>query len=205
MFFTLFTDVTVRVCFDASDACHFFAVHGIGNVDDLDDDEFQEKLRMMEEELDKIAEKPAYDLVKSRCPGYVYDKKFRRMFLRSQDFDPAKAAHVMVTHFETKRMVYGDGEILCRDVRQSDLNEVDMEFLRTGALQVIPSRDAAGRMIFCMADLNKASRHESEIAMVSACRYNDPRTSCNIPSVFTFVPPARADATTILYWNESLS
>ena len=144
------------------------AVHGIGNVDDLDDEEFQEKLRKMEEELDKIAEKAAYDLVKSRCPGYVNDKKFRRMFLRSNEFDPAKAAATMVSHFETKRMVYGDGEILCRDVRQSDLNEVDMEFLRSGALQVIPSRDAAGRMIFCLADLKKASKHESEVAMVSS-------------------------------------
>lgn len=144
-----------------------FDVHGIGMVDDLDDETFHQKLEEFEIALDQIPEKPAYDLAKRMRPEYVYDKAFRRMFLRSQEFDATLAAEVMVNHFETKRMVYGDGEILWREVRQSDLKEEDIDFLNTGALQIIPARDAAGRMIFCMNDVNASSKHESEIDLVS--------------------------------------
>jgi hypothetical protein len=43
--------------------------------------------------------------------------------------------------------LFGDSEILCRDVRQSDLNEQEMKSLNSGFFQILPNRDAAGRAV----------------------------------------------------------
>ena len=64
-------------------------------------------------------------------------------------------------HFEIKRRIFGEGEILGRDVLQTDLTEEDMERLRDGFVQVLPERDVAGRTVIC---LNLGFRRQDSLA-----------------------------------------
>jgi hypothetical protein len=71
-------------------------------------------------------------------------------------FDPKNSTpsrqrkRLLVKHFEIKRRIFGDDEVLGRDVLQTDLNEEDLERLKDGLIQVMPERDAAGRTIICL-------------------------------------------------------
>eukprot|EP00934_Nitzschia_sp_Nitz4_P001389 Nitzschia sp. Nitz4//scaffold83_size84149//43237//44528//NITZ4_005173-RA/size84149-processed-gene-0.58-mRNA-1//-1//CDS//3329558944//1389//frame0 len=53
----------------------------------------------------------------------------------------------MVYHFKLKRELFGDTEVLARDIYQSDLGPEELEYARAGALQVLPSTDMAGRLV----------------------------------------------------------
>jgi len=54
---------------------------------------------------------------------------------------------MMISHFETKKRLFGGGEILAREILQSDLTPVELDLLRGGYLQLLPSRDASGRVV----------------------------------------------------------
>ena len=69
------------------------------------------------------------------------------MFLRSTDYDVEATSALIVAHFETKREFFGDGEILSRPIRQSDLDDEARNFLEAGSMQVLPQRDSAGRIV----------------------------------------------------------
>jgi hypothetical protein len=101
--------------------------------------------------LANTRKKVAYEEAKYLNEAYVTDPAFRLMFLRSKRFDPKKAAFRLVKHFECKKKLFGAGEILGREILLSDLNEDDMISLESGFIQVLPTRDAAGRSIFCMS------------------------------------------------------
>ena len=77
------------------------------------------------------------------------------MFLRSERFDPKRSAKRMVEHFDGKRDMFGSSEVLGRDIRWSDLSEKDQEILDRGHFQVLPRRDAAGRVVMYIAPSKK--------------------------------------------------
>lgn len=139
-----------------------FDVHGFSRTQDEDPQDVEKYLQIFEDELRKIRrkKKEAYERAKFLNPAYVEDKAFRLMFLRAELFKPKKAAQTMITHFEIKRRVFGNGDILARDVRQSDLNQDDLSYLQDGMIQVLPERDAAGRAVLC---LNLAFRRHDEL------------------------------------------
>jgi hypothetical protein len=128
-----------------------FDVHGISQVQDEDPPFLEAKFAELGAELQKIRNKSAYENAKYLNSSYVDDPAFRLMFLRSERFDTKLAAQRLVRHFEIKRELFGNGDILAREVRLSDLTKDDMETLESGFLQVLPVRDAAGRIIFCLA------------------------------------------------------
>jgi hypothetical protein len=136
-----------------------FDVHGFAQVYDEDSPSIQAHLKQFESELLKIRDKPAYEHAKYLNTEYVSDPAFRIMFLRSENFDPKKAAKKMISHFQIKRELFGSGDVLGREVRLSDLTEDDMESLESGFIQVLPTRDAAGRSIFCLAPMY--SKHKT--------------------------------------------
>lgn len=132
-----------------------FDVHGITQVDQEDPENVNDMLGQVETEIDNIRSKHAYDLAKYLNESYVNDLSFRLRFLRCDRFDCKLAAQRIVRHFDVKRGLFGDGEVLARDVRLSDLSEKDMKALESGFLQVLPSRDAAGRSIFSIAPMHR--------------------------------------------------
>jgi hypothetical protein len=94
-------------------------------------------------------------------PNYVNSKEFRLMFLRMYletdhntniiTYDVDKAANKLLLHFQTKKIIFGNGDVLGRDVRLSDLDINDRIAMDSGALQIMPDRDTAGRAILLYA------------------------------------------------------
>jgi hypothetical protein len=128
-----------------------FDMHGLAKVDDEDPECLDAPLEELENELRRIPEKPAYDQALYINEEYVRCRKFRLMFLRAERFDVKLAAQNIVDHFQRKRDLFGTGEVLAREVRLSDLHEDDVACLNSGFLQVLPSRDGAGRAVVFLA------------------------------------------------------
>lgn len=130
-----------------------FDIHGV--IPDIEEDPvmMETKLKEFDEAIYKIEPKEAYFKAKHWNSHYVSNRNFRILFLRCEEWDVEKAAKKMVHHFEVKRKLFGDGECLGREIRQSDLNSKDRQILESGFAQVLPSRDASGRtmMLSCSA------------------------------------------------------
>jgi hypothetical protein len=105
-----------------------------------------ERLEALERELRMIPIKPAYDQAEQISKLYVTDQKLRLQFLRAEYFNSRKAAHRLVSFMEGKLEFFGP-EVLARSIYLSDLDEDDLESLKSGFRQLLPSRDRAGRAI----------------------------------------------------------
>lgn len=88
----------------------------------------------------------AYSLAVQTDAAYVEGRGFCLSFLRADQFDVGKAAHRMVSHF-TKKLEYFGRDTLARDIRQDDLEPMDLQNLHCGSHQVLPSRDRTGRAV----------------------------------------------------------
>jgi len=125
-----------------------FDVHGLPLIDQEDPANIDDLLDEIECSLHKIRRKRSYDKAKSILDGrLVKDRSLRLMFLRCDRFLTKVAAQRIVRHFDVKEDLFGDGEVLGRDVSQSDLSEEDMAVLESGFFQILPSRDSCGRTI----------------------------------------------------------
>lgn len=141
----------------------------------------ERRLEELQKELDKLeaGTKQAFDLAQKINPGYANDRTLRLQFLRSRRLDAKEAALLMVKHFEVKRKLFGEGPVLGRDVRQSDLNDEDMMLVNSGFCQIMPERDAAGRLVFTTITSNFASKDlptegwskESEVRLPGPCNF----------------------------------
>jgi hypothetical protein len=127
----------------------------ISRIHYADDPHYVDKcLHELKHELENTRQKEAYVLAKYfDDDDYVESRAFRLMFLRSDGFDAKLAAKRLVYHFECKRELFGSGQVLGREVRLSDLNEDDTESLESGFLSRLPTLDASGRSIFCLAPM----------------------------------------------------
>jgi hypothetical protein len=79
-------------------------------------------------------------------PDYVRNRNFRLMFLRSDQFDVKRAALRLARHFQVKLDLFGEAK-LAEDITQDDLDKVTMEALYSGFVQLLPTRNRAGRAI----------------------------------------------------------
>ena len=100
----------------------------------------------LEEEIQNIPGKVAYETAKNMSSSYVQDRRFRLMFLRACQGDAKKAAKRITRHFTTKEILFGKDKLV-KDIELSDLDEYDMEALESGGFQVLPKRDLAGRNV----------------------------------------------------------
>ena len=133
-----------------------FEVHGLSPDQDEDAPFLNEKIQELDNELNKIIIKESFDLAREQNPNYVNGPEFRLMFLRCHQFDCPKAALAIVQHFQAKQKLFGSGDILSRDICQSDLSPTDQYLVGTGFIQVLPERDAAGRTIWLILCDNAA-------------------------------------------------
>jgi hypothetical protein len=103
-------------------------------------------LKRLEEEVNKIKARAAYERALFMSPSYVKDADFRIMFLRADFFDPKKAAMRMVNYFHHKLRLFGMDRLV-RAITLDDLNEDDLSDMLAGSLQVLPQTDRSGRTV----------------------------------------------------------
>jgi len=127
-----------------------FDVHGIATMPHEYEDTANVSLKALEKEIDRISKKDAYNQALFLNPNFVKDPKFQLMFLRALEFNIEAAADMIVKHFDAKHELFGDGEILAREIRQSDLSARDLEIVQHGLFQILPTSDASGRAVICM-------------------------------------------------------
>ena len=121
-------------------------IHGVEDVIDEPEHFVLQKLAEMEQEIQRIPHKQAYDLAYQLDREYVSNRSFRLLFLRCEKFDTRAAALRLVKFFEGKLELFGAG-CLARDILLSDLSKDDLDALRSGHFQKLPFRDRAGRAI----------------------------------------------------------
>lgn len=143
-----------------------FDVHGIAQHDQQDPEDLDALLHQVEIALGTIRNKRAYDRAKYLDEEYVNGRSFRLMFLRCDRFDSVLAAQRIVRHFEVKQTLFGEG-MLTRDIRLSDLSASDILALESGFIQVLPSRDVAGRPIFSVAPMYRPNSCSADTCVSS--------------------------------------
>ena len=150
-----------------------FEAHGFNEPPPEDEMKLNELLTRMEEKIVKSkSNKEAYTQAKYLNDEYVTDRAFRTMFLRSENYDPKKAGEKLILHFHMKREIFGSGDVLAREIRLSDLSEEDMKVLESGFMQVLPTRDAAGRSIICVTPRHDAFKQsDSVVSFLWLCHY----------------------------------
>lgn len=77
----------------------------------------------------------------------VQSARFRLPFLRADRFDAEKAAERLLQYFDLKEWLFGT-EFLTKPVLMEDLDADSRTRLESGHVQILPSRDLAGRAIF---------------------------------------------------------
>lgn len=135
-----------------------FDIHGIPQLDDDDPEDVESCISDLEKELGKIRTKTAFEEARYLNAGYVNSRQFRLLFLRCERFDARKAAKKMVTHFEAKKSLFGSGEVLARGITLSDMTADDTDALEAGFMQILPTRDAAGRSVFVIVPGQKKEK-----------------------------------------------
>lgn len=143
-------------------------LHGVAEVVAETPEFLVESLQQLEQELLNIPNKQAY--VRAWCINrkYVESRNFRVMFLRADLFDAKKAAARLVRFIEKKVEIFGP-DTLARSLRLSDLNEDDLRTLKGGAVQILPSRDRSGRLIFFQNILGATVQYTSFTSLVGCC------------------------------------
>ena len=107
-------------------------------------EEMQQELSLLGNNNEKKTS--AYELALELDSDYATSPKLLISFLRAVEGQPKRAATRMVRHFETKLDLFGRDKLV-KDIEISDLDEYDMEALRSGGFQVLPKKDRAGRPI----------------------------------------------------------
>ena len=121
-------------------------IHGIKIPKEEDPETLVRSCNEIEMHLSKHQNSQPLQLAWNANSG-AYVRSLYLMFLRCFDYNPRLAAERIVKHFEWKRKLFSD-ETLGRDITLDDFNKDDMAFFRTGVSQILPSRDAAGRVIY---------------------------------------------------------
>lgn len=109
----------------------------------------------------RSAQKEAYEVATVMDSKYVQDRDFRLKYLRAALFDPKKAALMFCKYLDLLYRYYGP-QTLLRPLRYDDLGKAEQDKLRVGNMQVLPSRDRAGRLVVltqgCMCDVSLLCR-----------------------------------------------
>lgn len=142
-------------------------VHGTTQPVQENEEFLSQKMKDLDESLAKIKQKAAYKEAETFFPGSVFNPALRLMFLRAKRFNAREAAKGIVSHFDTKRNLFGQQK-LGKRITQEDLNKETMECARRGAFQLLPQRDKSGRFVFLV--LYKL-HSQGEASALAVCRY----------------------------------
>ena len=121
-------------------------VHGIVRSDDEDPNFLNQRLMQLEYNLCLMKHGTVYEEAEQLSEMFVRDPHFRTMFLRAEHFEPRPAAQRMLRFFECKKELFGRDKLVTKITLQ-DLDDDDLEALRSGDGQISPLKDASGRPI----------------------------------------------------------
>jgi hypothetical protein len=127
------------------------------------------RLQILQEEILKIRKRYAYEKAVFVAPQKVKARGFCLMFLRSERFDPRKAAKRMVQYFESKLRLFGFDNLV-KPITLECMNEEDVKAVKTGCLQYSKSKDRAGRTVAFL--FQKYYEYKEPINMVSKRKCN---------------------------------
>jgi hypothetical protein len=105
-----------------------------------------QSLLQLPDELQKIVDKPAFDLARLISPRYVEQDSFLLRFLIADNFDAKASAARLVRHFQKKNELYGR-EKLGSQIQLRDLGMEDQIALGSGGVQLLQAKDREGRPI----------------------------------------------------------
>jgi hypothetical protein len=110
-----------------------------------------ESLKRMEIEIEQLpsTKKKAYEHALRLGSQYVYDQPFRMKFLRTENFDAHAASIRFCKWLDMLQDYYGDFALM-RPLYMTDLGKDELRLLRLGTLQILPTRDRAGRRVAMM-------------------------------------------------------
>ena len=140
-------------------------VHGIVKRQDEDPNFVNKCLLQMESALNRLKPGTVYKEAEQMSESYVRNPHKRVMFLRAEDYDAVKAAERMILFFEKKKTLFG-AEKLVKKITLEDLNEDDLESLRTGEGQISPFTDAAGRPIVTFTQKLRKFKHIDNVVHI---------------------------------------
>lgn len=128
-----------------------FDIHGMGGAlypDEEDPNYLPSKMKELEERLAHAAGNKTY--LEALRLNSAYVEKYRRVYLIAERFDIESAAALIIQQFDVKKELFGDGSILVREIRQSDLSARAKAVLESGMMQTSTVRDSAGRTVLFM-------------------------------------------------------
>ncbi len=134
-------------------------IHGVSDIQQEDPIFVQRCFDDLEEALSLIPvmDKMAYLQARDLDESYVSNKDFLLMFLRANSFDIKSSASRIASFFDVKLSLFGP-EKLAKDITYYDLDEDDIQCLESGYAQILPGRDRAGRVIFCLLPMIRRYR-----------------------------------------------
>jgi hypothetical protein len=128
-------------------------IHGIHKSMLLDSNNVEEENKQqMQYKVDRIPIKEAYEEAVRLQSRYIHDKNFRLQFIRTEKYDPKKAAMRMIRFVDFAKELYGP-QVLCRPMCLCDfIIRLPYNFMKTGNIQLPRARDAVGRRIIVLLD-----------------------------------------------------
>ena len=107
--------------------------------------------------------------------SYIFHRDFRLKFLRADFYDPKKAAHRYLRCLEGLLKYFGS-YALQRPLMYADLGKEAQSAARAGYVQILPSRDRAGRLVVvsqeAMSNHSKATKQISVILRLLMYMYS---------------------------------
>jgi hypothetical protein len=158
-------------------------IHGVAQAQE----ETPEFVARCLEDLDKAisllskGKRKSLDRAIFQSPSLQHDAKFKLMFLRSDAYNPRRAADRMANYYTNKQKLFGE-EKLVKKITLDDLTEQDMQLFRADCLLELPHRDQTGRPVWFF-DMGKID-YESLTSLVSKVMRMRIRI---VPSLFVFL------------------
>lgn len=90
--------------------------------------------------------KEAYEKSLNYPDSYIHTDDFRLIFLRTEFFDPRKAAIRIMKYIDLIYWAFGK-KVLERDLCLADFDQKGKEYLRAGYQQIFPGTDRSGRRV----------------------------------------------------------
>jgi hypothetical protein len=110
-----------------------------------------ESCHKLEQCLQKIRHKPAFDMAQTIQSSYVQDARLRLMFLRAERFDVDRAARRLVKYLDWKLILFGPERLCQWHIGLDDLDADARFMVESGLSQVLPERDSRGRVVTVVA------------------------------------------------------
>jgi hypothetical protein len=136
-------------------------LHGVAAAVHETPELITETLNQMEQRLQKIQHKPAYDLAMSIQADYVQDAKLRLLFLRAERFNADLAAKRFLANLDWKLKLFGKEKLCQSFIGLDDLDEDARATVDAGLYQPLPARDSRGRVIVAAAANYLSRLHRS--------------------------------------------